>query len=124
MNDKINFESVLASLNIKEWVFYGSEPTTEAMFNSGFKKIVIVNGTHRESSDPSTFGVSWNEIVDEKNRLQAEWDSTEYQRLRAKEYPPVTDYLDAVVKGDLGQQQTYIDACLAVKAKYPKPEGV
>jgi hypothetical protein len=56
-------------------------------------------------------------------RLQKQYDDTEYQRLRAEEYPPVTDYLDAVVKGDLAQQQAYIDACLAVKAKYPKPEG-
>jgi hypothetical protein len=63
---------------------------------------------------------SQEEINLEVERLQAEWDSTEYQRLRAKEYPPVTDYLDAVVKGDLAQQQAYIDACLAVKAKYPK----
>jgi hypothetical protein len=120
MNDKINFESVLASLNIKEWVLYGKEPTSEFEFLQGFKK--VVDG--EQTSDPSTFGVSWNEIVDEKNRLQTEWNSTEYQRLRALEYPPVTDYLDAVVKGDLAQQQTYIDACLAVKAKYPKPEGV
>ena len=45
----------------------------------------------------------------------------EYKALRAFEYPPVTDYLDAVVKGDLVAQQAYIDACLAVKAKYPKP---
>jgi len=28
------------------------------------------------------------------------------------------------VKGDTAQTQAYIDACLAVKAKYPKPEGV
>lgn len=47
--------------------------------------------------------------------------SFEYQELRAAEYPPATDYLDAVVKGDLVAQQAYIDACLAVKAKYPKP---
>jgi hypothetical protein len=64
------------------------------------------------------------EINAELIRLQAEYNSTEYQRLRAEEYPPVTDYLDAVVKGDLAQQQAYIDACLAVKAKYPKPEGL
>ena len=43
-----------------------------------------------------------------------------YQQLRAAEYPPITDYLDGVVKGDQAQVQTYIDACLAVKAKYPK----
>jgi len=41
--------------------------------------------------------------------------------LRAAEYPPITDYIDGVVKGDQAQVQAYIDACLAVKAKYPKP---
>jgi hypothetical protein len=44
-----------------------------------------------------------------------------YAELRALEYPPMTDYLDGIVKGDADQVQTYIDACLAVKAKYPKP---
>jgi hypothetical protein len=32
----------------------------------------------------------------------------------------MADYLDAIVKGDEQQKQAYIDACLAVKAKYPK----
>jgi hypothetical protein len=36
------------------------------------------------------------------------------------EYPPFTDYLDAVVKGDQAQIQAYINACQAVKDKYPK----
>ena len=40
--------------------------------------------------------------------------------LRKEEYPPMADYLDAKVKGDTVQEQTYIDACLAVKTKYPK----
>lgn len=44
-----------------------------------------------------------------------------YQQLRSAEYPPAADYLDAIVKGDAVQKQAYIDACLAVKAKYPKP---
>jgi len=43
-----------------------------------------------------------------------------YQELRASAYPPATDYLDAIVKGDTAQAQAYIDECLAVKAKYPK----
>lgn len=46
---------------------------------------------------------------------------TEYQRQRAIEYPPLQDYLDGIVKGDQAQIQTYIDACLVVKAKYQKP---
>jgi hypothetical protein len=41
--------------------------------------------------------------------------------LRAAEYPPMTDYLDGVVKGDQAQIDKYITDCLAVKAKYPKP---
>lgn len=47
---------------------------------------------------------------------------TQYQLDRAAEYPPITDYIDGIVKGDQSQVQAYIDACLAVKAKYPKPE--
>jgi len=36
------------------------------------------------------------------------------------EYPDFRLYLDGVVKNDQQQIQDYIDACLAVKAKYPK----
>lgn len=43
-----------------------------------------------------------------------------YTQKRAAAYPPITDYLDGIVKGDTAQIQTYINTCLAVKAKYPK----
>jgi hypothetical protein len=62
------------------------------------------------------------EVEVEVARLQKEWEDTEYQRLRAKEYPDFKEYLDGLVKGDTEQMQAYIDACLAVKAKYPKTE--
>jgi hypothetical protein len=52
---------------------------------------------------------------------EAELAKTQYQRDRAAEYPSINNYIDGVVKGDQAQIQTYIDACLAVKAKYPKP---
>lgn len=61
------------------------------------------------------------EITAEVARLQSEYEATEYQRQRAAEYPPMADYLDAVVKGDQAQIDKYISDCLAVKAKYPKP---
>jgi hypothetical protein len=54
--------------------------------------------------------------------VDAEIAKTEYQRQRAAEYPLITDYIDGVVKGDQAQIDAYIAACLAVKAKYPKPE--
>jgi hypothetical protein len=40
--------------------------------------------------------------------------------LRAESYPPMADYLDAVVKNDNEQLQKYLNDCLAVKEKYPK----
>lgn len=45
-----------------------------------------------------------------------------YAELRVAEYPPITDYIDGVVKGDQAQIDAYIAACKAVKSKYPKPE--
>lgn len=43
-----------------------------------------------------------------------------YAQKRAAEYPPMTDYLDGIAKGDKAQVDKYITDCLAVKAKYPK----
>jgi hypothetical protein len=68
---------------------------------------------------------------------EAEWDAKEaawaaaaiaakavaYKAKRAAEYPPMVDYVDGIVKGDTAQVQAYVDACLAVKAKYPKPDA-
>ena len=53
---------------------------------------------------------------------KAELAKMQYQKDRANEYPSINDYIDGVVKGDQTQIQAYIDACTAVKAKYPKPE--
>ena len=43
-----------------------------------------------------------------------------YAEKRAAEYPPMTDYLDGIAKGDQAQIDKYIADCLAVKTKYPK----
>ena len=43
-----------------------------------------------------------------------------YQELRAAAYPPMSDYLDGIVKGDAEQVAAYVAACLAVKAQFPK----
>ena len=63
-----------------------------------------------------------------QEQLDAAWTAKEaadaavaYKAKRVSEYPLATDYLDGIVKGDQAQVQAYIDACLAVKAKYPKP---
>lgn len=40
---------------------------------------------------------------------------------RRPEYPPMLDFIDAWVKQDEVALEEYRQACLAVKAKYPKP---
>lgn len=61
-----------------------------------------------------------NEVTYDNNAVEALVASEAYKELRAREYPPITDYIDGIVKGDNAQVQAYIDACLAVKEKYPK----
>lgn len=55
--------------------------------------------------------------------LDSQRPAPTYRELRAAKYPPFQDYLDGVVKGDQAQIQRYVDACLAVKAAYPKMAG-
>ena len=46
--------------------------------------------------------------------------ATMHLELREAEYPPMAEYLDAIVKGDVEAEEVYKAKCLAVKAKYPK----
>jgi len=61
-----------------------------------------------------------NEVAYDKVAVQAYVNAHAYIAKRASEYPPITDYIDGVVKGDQAQIDKYIADCLAVKAKYPK----
>lgn len=61
-----------------------------------------------------------NEVSYDKAAVQAYVDAHAYIAKRAKEYPPITDYIDGVVKGDQAQIDKYIADCLAVKARHPK----
>ena len=63
----------LTSLEIKEWVLRG-EPTSKAEFEKMFAKVTGTdkNGSAIESSDPKDFGVTWDEVKAEKERLIAE----------------------------------------------------
>ena len=60
------------------------------------------------------------EVTYNNNAVEALIASEAYKEKRAAEYPDFRDYLDGIVKGDNTQVQAYIDACNAVKNKYPK----
>ena len=72
--------------------------------------------------DDSTgaFDADGNQVTFDMDAVNAWVDPDAYKQQRAAEYPPITDYLDGVVKGDQAQIDAYIAACQAVKAKYPK----
>lgn len=70
--------------------------------------------------DEVAYDESHNVIEYDKAAVQAYVDAHAYIAKRAAEYPPITDYIDGVVKNDQAQIDKYISDCLAVKAKYPK----
>jgi len=61
-----------------------------------------------------------NKVEIDLTTVNAWQDLDAYIAKRQREYPPITDYIDGVVKGDQAQIDKYIADCLAVKAKYPK----
>lgn len=83
-------------------------------------KAIFANGLLL-NLDGTPFGELPIDIEEKRAELIAEYNALNYQRKRKFEYPPITDYIDAVVKGDQVQLDNYIAKCLAVKAKYPKP---
>ena len=66
------------------------------------------------------FDANDNPVAYDETAVQAYIDAHAYITKRQAEYPPMTDYLDGVVKGNQAQIAKYIADCQAVKAKYPK----
>jgi hypothetical protein len=87
------------------------------------------NKVYAFEADGSQDHLIWKNFVaiteEEANAInqmesQKAFDALPYHQKRAASYPDFRDYLDGVVKGDEAQIQAYKNACLAVKAKYPK----
>jgi len=78
-----------------------------------YPQIVI---THGETA----YDAEGNEVAYDKVAVQAYVDAHAYIAKRASEYPPITDYIDGVVKGDQAQIDKYIADCLVVKTRHPK----
>ena len=82
--------------------------------------IYKLNPSVIRTSGDIAYDADGNEVAYDKDAVQAYVDAHAYIAKRASEYPPITDYIDGVVKGDQVQIAKYIVDCLAVKAKYPK----
>ncbi len=79
-----------------------------------YPQVVTVDDT------AGAFDKDGNKVEIDMALVSAWQDPDAYKAKRASEYPPITDYLDGVVKSDQVQIDKYIADCLAVKAKYPK----
>lgn len=125
MTRVFNVTDALDSLGIKEWAL-SDIPTSEQEFLQYFSKVVDVDQNNHAilSTDPQTFGVTWNQIQTEIQRLQSAYDTTEYQRTRATQYPAIADQLDmlwhAIDSGSLDKDSDFYKSLKAVKDANPK----
>jgi hypothetical protein len=78
-----------------------------------YSTVVTIDGN-------DAFDVNGNPVTYDETAVQAYIDAHAYIAKRQAEYPPFTDYLDGIAKGDQAQIDKYIADCQAVKAKYPK----
>ncbi len=70
--------------------------------------------------EKDAFDAQGNSVNYDKTAVQALVNANSYIAKRQAEYPPMTEYLDGIAKGDQAQINKYIADCQAVKAKYPK----
>jgi hypothetical protein len=71
--------------------------------------------------EDKAFDANGDIVVYNKETVQALVNANAYIAKRQAEYPPMTDYLDGIAKGDQAQINKYIADCQAVKSRYPKP---
>lgn len=116
--------TALNELQVTEWVLRG-EPTSEAEFNSMFRKVTgaDANGSAIESDDTSTWGVTWTQVSAKKDELV----SAEPMRLlRAERDRKLadTDWWATSDRTMTDDQTTYRQALRDVPASYSSLDDV
>jgi hypothetical protein len=109
-NPQTSFPSQIPDSLLEEYGVFKVEPTQAP--TAGFDKNVT-------EGQPELVDGVWKQVWVVTDAT-AEEQLARVLSARANEYPPMSDYLDGVVKGDQAQIDAYIAACQAVKAKYPK----
>ena len=116
--------TALNKLGVTEWVLRG-EPTSEAEFNSMFRKVTgaDANGSAIESDDTSTWGVTWAQVSAKKDELVA----AEPMRLLREERDRKladTDWWAMSDRTMTDAQTTYRQALRDVPANYTSLDDV
>lgn len=110
-NNQTSFPSELSDELLAEFGVYKVEQVDAPM--------VALNQNAKES-EPILKDGKWIQTW-EVVEVSADEHLARVLNARADEYPPMSDYIDGVVKGDQAQIDKYIADCKAVKLKYPKP---
>ena len=81
------------------------------------KAELVIRGADIEWLDTTQTQPTDSEIQAEITRLQAEYDSKQYARDRAADYPSIADQLDTLYHGGIDAWKAEVKV---VKDKYPK----
>ncbi len=84
---------------------------------------LVIRGEEIEWLDDTQTQPTDAEITAEISRLQAEYDSKQYQRDRALAYPSLEEQADMAYWDRQNGTTTLDDAISAVKLQFPKPKS-
>lgn len=102
MENMNNIQDVLVQMHEGQW-FSWSDPNNRVYEN------LVINGDYEKPTQEF--------LESELSRLQAEYDSQAYARLRKAEYPSIEECIHAILDDDLDALQA---KRADVKARYPK----
>ena len=87
------------------------------------ENVGVINGDNDAwDLDGNKITIDEAKVVEEIKRLQADYDSKQYQRDRAVSYPSIQDQLDMQYHDAIDGTTTWKDSIAKVKADNPKPE--
>jgi len=95
---------------------------TEAILkiNPNAQVSVIADDINQITWHNGTTPIPANEILAKQQELITEYNSKQYQRDRAKEYPSIQEQLDLQYWDKINNTTKWEEAINAVKQKYPK----
>ena len=79
------------------------------------------NYENLEWTDANQTKPTYEELVNEWNRLQSIYNNLQYQRNRSDEYPSIEAQLDMMYWDKINGTNVWVDTITAIKAKYPTP---
>ena len=119
MDSNIKFSKAIANLKSgTEYVFHGSTPTTEELFN----QVEWVTGVAENNTAITTTvnphpELTWTAVNNKMTEVETEYDSLDYARLRKDEYPHTKEFMEAYTEKEIGGDSTKWDAYIV---KYNK----